>query len=95
MTKRETIQLAISALLHHTYQTRPLTATELVLADLETELAKPEPEPVAWRWLLKNGEPDSDRCFRLPLPDKDITALAESKEFPRYPQALYRKEDVL
>jgi len=48
MTRQDLLQLAISALLHHTQQTRPITATEIVLDKLRAELGKPEPEPFAY-----------------------------------------------
>ena len=42
-------QQALDALVYHTQQTRPIHNTDIAIDALRTELAKPEPEPVAWR----------------------------------------------
>lgn len=67
-----------------------LTAGELAVSNLREALATREraAEPVAWRWLY-NGKPADDKYFSMPGPAADVTALAESREFPRKVQYLY------
>ena len=46
-------------------------------------------KPVAWRWLYRDGTPDSERCFPMPGPDADIVAGAAAAYFPRTVQYLW------
>lgn len=55
---------------------------------LRSALEQPAVEPVAWRWAYK-GEPDSDKCFPMPVPDQDVQDVAKMRAFPRTVQLLY------
>jgi hypothetical protein len=82
---REVMQLALDALRNHSQQTRPMFITDRAIAILEFELAKPEPEPVAWVRFCSDG------CYEGPL-------MNESMELTRKISGvwtpLYRKEDA-
>jgi hypothetical protein len=83
MAKREVMQLALDALQYdwsHDY-------IQEVVEKLRAELAKPEPESVAW---IRPSEEGYDSAFR---DNSTVVECAENKWEGWFP--LYRKEDVL
>ena len=50
MTTRGLLQMALNALEVHTFMTRPVHESTEAMAAISAHLAKPEPEPVAWKW---------------------------------------------
>lgn len=78
---------------------RLLESCETALSARESELAAAQDrlreieaqEPIAWRWLLSDGLPDSDRCFDGAGPDADIERRALTRELPRTVQKLYTR----
>lgn len=85
MTKGEVLKLAIEALRNHTLQTRPLFATDSVIADFEAELAKPKPAPVCF--LI-------DESMRLLRVGKTAIAHPTQSGMASYSLPLYSIEDL-
>jgi len=89
------MQMALGAL--DTSQTKPwsLGKVDLAISLLRAELAKPEPEPVAWA-IVSNStgeyygiDKTKEYCDHL-VNDKNIDGFRNASVVP-----LYRKEDVL
>jgi hypothetical protein len=90
MTDRELMQMALDAMESFESGTNGLYKGEFAeeRKALRERLERPEPEPVAWRWLC-NGKPDSDKHFPMPGPNTEVIAKASSCKFPRIFQYLY------
>jgi DNA-binding transcriptional MocR family regulator len=52
---REEAQQVLDAMEYHVAQTRPITRTQETIETLRARLAQPEPEPVAWAWVVNSG----------------------------------------
>jgi hypothetical protein len=90
MTTRELLQQALNALEEATFAKLPdgtyVGKNSALPAALRAELAKPEPEPVAW---IRPSDEGYDSAFR---DNSTVVECTENKWEGWFP--LYRKDDV-
>jgi hypothetical protein len=77
--ERQTLERAVTALVYHQQQTRPIERTQIAIRELRAALAAQPADPVAWQW--RYIDPDEGPSIWVACEKPDAVAYGENSRY--------------